>query len=210
MVCSSLPNFSSSTSPTLKSSLAESAIAWRATFCGSGGVVEDAKDGAVGHRAQRPFPIIFILQRTNGAKFHHAKKRAQRDIDAQTGPGTEPNFFPHCRQERGSRNFQAIHAGKKIIGDVVSRGVREDGKVTIRAAQNLHHRAHLRSARSVANVAGDSARLLSSPYGERDAQHNCPSSELTQFQLRPTPLGIAGSYSTANTAEGSTVCFEIL
>ena len=45
---------------------------------------------------------------------------------------------------------------------------------------------------------------------QRDPKHDCPSCQLRKPQLCPTPWGNAGSYSTANTADGSTVCLEIL
>jgi hypothetical protein len=170
-----------------------------------GSVIQDPENRAVRNRAQRPLPIIVIANGTRWAELHGPEQCAQRDVDIKARAGTQANFFPHCGQEGRCADFQRVDAGKKVIGDVVSGRVGEDGEGTICATQYLDDGAHLGSARCIANVSGNFARPLSSPCGERQAKHDCPSSEPTQVQIRPTPWGNAGSYSTANIAEGSTV-----
>src|SRR5208283_3927716 len=104
-----------------------------------------------------------------------------------------------------------IEAGQQAGSGIEPGGVTEYSESAIRRAEELNHRTHLRVARRIPHVAGYSTGLLDRRSRQTEAQYDRPNFELAQFQHHPTPWGgIAGSYSTANTADGSIVCLEIL
>src|SRR5580658_616154 len=74
---------------------------------------------------------------------------------------------------------------------------------------DLHHRAHLRCTRGIAHVPRDRARPFCGQRRKRQRNHHRPRSELAKIQSNPRGTKQA-RYSTANVAEGSTVCLEML
>src|SRR5215469_7711545 len=137
------------------------------------GIVEDAKDRAIGRGAKSPFPIIVVGKVAYGAELHCAQQGVVRDIDIEARTRAQADLFAQGRQERRSGDLHTIEAGKQSRGGVKPCSVGEDGQATIAGAQNLDYGAHLRSAGRVAHVAGDRAGL-SSPHGQRQPDHNHP------------------------------------
>src|SRR6516162_1348823 len=86
----------------------------------------------------------------------------------------------------------------------------EDCKGAISGAQNLDHGAHLCNSGVVPHESRDGSGPLYGESGKREPDYESPSCEPVQLQLCPTPWGNAGSYSTANIADGSTVCLDTL
>src|SRR4051794_10643184 len=164
---------------------------------GGNRVVEHAQNGTIGDGAQGPFPVVIVRQAANGPKLHRTEQSTQGDVDIEIAAGTQADLFAKSRQERRSGDFQSVDAGQEVGRGEVARLVGKDGECRIRGAEELHYGAHLRSSGAVAHESRDRSGPLCCPNWEREPNDECPSCELAQLQLCPTPWGNAGSYSTA-------------
>ncbi len=125
-------------------------------------IVHRAQNRTVRHRAQRPLPVIVVRNVAGGRKLHHPQQRAQSDIDVQAAAGKHSQFFAQRRQERRSRNFQRVEAGKQIGSSEVSGGVGEDRERVMRRTRKVRrlrpsgecqmYCAHIRRSHPVAQL----------------------------------------------------------